>query len=63
AEDEEKVDAGTDFAVSVNSYVGGYGGVGGVGGTVSVSHYGAISTTGDYADGILAHSIGGGGGN
>ncbi|MGV0820663.1 autotransporter outer membrane beta-barrel domain-containing protein [Martelella sp. AMO21009] len=63
AEDEEKVDAGTDFAVSVNSYVGGYGGVGGVGGTVSVSHYGAISTTGGYADGILAHSIGGGGGN
>ena len=63
AEDEEAVDAGTDFAVSVNSYVGGSGGIGGVGGTVSVSHYGAISTTGSYADAILAHSIGGGGGN
>nr|WP_272211526.1 hypothetical protein [Marinicella sp. W31]MDC2877421.1 hypothetical protein [Marinicella sp. W31] len=47
----------------MNSYVGGHGAGAGLGGTVSVSHYGAISTKGGYADGILAHSIGGGGGN
>jgi hypothetical protein len=42
--------------------VGGKGGTGGIGDTVNVSHNGAITTTGDYADGIVAQSIGGGGG-
>nr|WP_272210883.1 hypothetical protein [Marinicella sp. W31]MDC2876799.1 hypothetical protein [Marinicella sp. W31] len=56
-------DEGMNFAVSVNSYLGGTGGGAGSGDKVSVSHVGAISTTGNYADGILAHSIGGGGGN
>ncbi|MEQ1955911.1 hypothetical protein [Mesorhizobium sp. CN2-181] len=47
-----------EFFVSV----GGKGGLGGSGEKVVVSHDGAISTSGDYADGIVAQSIGGGGG-
>ncbi|MGA0564413.1 hypothetical protein ACO2RV_18360 [Ancylobacter sp. VNQ12] len=44
--------------------VGNNGGVGGNGGTVTVDKLGGILTTqGDGAFGILAHSIGGGGGN
>jgi len=42
--------------------VGGAGGAGGKGGDVSVVNRGDISTQGDYADGIVAQSIGGGGG-
>lgn len=41
---------------------GGQGGTGGVGGSVSVTNRGTITTTGDDASGILAQSIGGGGG-
>jgi hypothetical protein len=47
-----------EFDVSV----GGTGGTGGTGAKVSVTHDGSISTGGDYADGIIAQSIGGGGG-
>ncbi len=43
--------------------VGGLGGDGGDGGTVTVTNTGEIFTNGKNADGILALSIGGGGGN
>ncbi len=42
--------------------VGGSGGGGGDGGRVTITHAGQIETHGDFADGILAQSIGGGGG-
>ena len=42
--------------------VGGNGGAGGNGGTVQVTDTGGITTYGNGADGILAQSIGGGGG-
>ena len=56
-------------AAGVFVAVGGQGGLGGSGGTVSVnlgassSPVGAITTSGDFATGVLAHSVGGGGGN
>ena len=43
--------------------IGGSGGSAGSGGTVSVTIAGAINTTGANSEGILAQSIGGGGGN
>ena len=43
--------------------VGGFGGEGGDGGDVFVENSGSIYTRGDGAHGILAQSIGGGGGN
>jgi hypothetical protein len=43
--------------------VGGIGGDGGDGGAVVVENTGSIVTRGDNADGIVAQSIGGGGGN
>ncbi|MBS0295134.1 MAG: autotransporter outer membrane beta-barrel domain-containing protein [Proteobacteria bacterium] len=43
--------------------IGGVGGDGGDGGAVTVSNSGTIVTRGANADGILAQSIGGGGGN
>ncbi|WP_373288298.1 beta strand repeat-containing protein, partial [Chelatococcus reniformis] len=42
--------------------VGGAGGGGGQGGTVNVNLSDGITTSGDWANGVLAHSIGGGGG-
>jgi hypothetical protein len=42
--------------------VGNHGGTGGDGGTVTVTHNGSITTRGADAPGILAQSIGGGGG-
>ncbi len=42
--------------------VGGVGGTGGDGGTVRLVNSGIIETTGDNSDGIVAQSIGGGGG-
>ncbi|WP_188609433.1 autotransporter outer membrane beta-barrel domain-containing protein, partial [Chelatococcus reniformis] len=47
-----------DFTVSI----GGSGGQGGDGGEVEVTHAGTISTQGHHAIGLLAQSIGGGGG-
>lgn len=41
---------------------GGVGGAGGPGNTVTISHSGSIATTGPVAHGVLAQSIGGGGG-
>lgn len=43
--------------------LGGMGGSGNHGSAVSISNHGAITTYGDYAAGIFAQSIGGGGGN
>lgn len=49
--------------VTVGVAIGGSGGDGGnVTGNVSVAATGAISTAGDSAQGVLAHSLGGGGG-
>ncbi|TPW28936.1 autotransporter outer membrane beta-barrel domain-containing protein [Martelella alba] len=63
AEGEEDVGEGADFAVSVDVALGGKGGSGGIGGMANVYVYGQVQTSGDYADGVLAQSIGGGGGN
>ncbi len=53
-----------DRSVSVGASLGGFGGVGGKAGTVTVFSQGAsITTVGDEAYGLLAQSIGGGGGN
>jgi uncharacterized protein YhjY with autotransporter beta-barrel domain len=42
--------------------IGGTGGTGGNAGTVTVRSTGPITTSGDWADGIVAQSVGGGGG-
>ncbi len=52
--------AGTN--VNINVAVGGVGGTGNDAGTVNVHNHSAISTIGDSSVGILAQSIGGGGG-
>ena len=49
--------------MALNMAVGGGTGAGGTGGDVSVAHVGDLQTAGDYSYGILAQSIGGGGGN
>lgn len=53
------------LSATTNVNIGGSGGAAGTGGTVAVTNGagGSISTKGDASDGILAHSIGGGGGN
>lgn len=48
--------------VAVNVSLGGSGGLGGDGGNVTVTHAGTILTSADDAFGIMAQSIGGGGG-
>jgi hypothetical protein len=50
-------------ALGVSVGLGGYGGEGGDSGNVSVESSGTMLTLGDNATGILAQSIGGGGGN
>ncbi len=56
----------TDFLpspdLSATLSLGGKSGGGGFGGTVNVRNLGDISTTGEFSHGILAQSIGGGGG-
>src|SRR5574338_382187 len=49
-------------AAQLGFALGGRGGGGGAGGPVNVSLSGAIATLGDWAQGIVAQSIGGGGG-
>ncbi len=51
-----------DSSVAINLSFGGTGGSGGHGGTIEMSHSASIQTTGDFADGVLVQSIGGGGG-
>lgn len=53
-------DQGTSYGFTVG--IGGAGGEAADGGTVTLTHAGDITTTGDWADGIVAQSIGGGGG-
>ncbi|USG61967.1 autotransporter outer membrane beta-barrel domain-containing protein [Sneathiella marina] len=50
-------------AGSVDVSVGGHGAIGGFGDTVDVTSWTAITTIGDHSPGIIASSIGGGGGN
>jgi len=49
--------------LEVNAEIGGNGGASGTGGTVKVTNSGSISTNGPEAHGIVAASIGGGGGH
>lgn len=53
-------DEGTSYALTAS--VGGTGGTGGNGGRVTLNHLGSVTTQGDWSDGILLQSIGGGGG-
>ena len=48
---------------SITASVGGFGGPGGTGNSVTVTRVGDTTTIGDYSIGILAQSIGGGGGS
>jgi len=58
------ITTGTQAAASVNASVGGYGGVAGSGSSVNVTSSGSsISTAGFHSYGILAQSVGGGGGD
>ncbi len=50
------------LTASFSASLGGQGGVTGEGGTVAVSLPGSIGTAGDWAAGVLAQSVGGGGG-
>jgi uncharacterized protein YhjY with autotransporter beta-barrel domain len=53
------------LSATVNVNIGGSGGAAGAGGTVAVTNNAGarIATSGDASDGILAQSVGGGGGN
>ncbi|MDO9338283.1 MAG: hypothetical protein Q7T61_17970 [Caulobacter sp.] len=53
----------TSNSISLNLSVGGFGGTGSVGGEVLVDNSGTVYTQGELAHGILAQSIGGGGGH
>ncbi|WP_246739674.1 autotransporter outer membrane beta-barrel domain-containing protein [Martelella sp. HB161492] len=63
AEGEEDVGEGADFAVSVDVALGGKGGTAGDGDFAAAYISGLVQTSGDYADGLVVQSIGGGGGN
>jgi uncharacterized protein YhjY with autotransporter beta-barrel domain len=58
SDEPDDEDSKYDFSVGV----GGAGGTAAHGGVVTLTHAGHIATTGDWADGIVAQSIGGGGG-
>ncbi|WMS41336.1 hypothetical protein RDV64_14755 [Acuticoccus sp. MNP-M23] len=49
-------------SLNISAGLGGTGGVGGTGGAVNVSTGGAISTEGKMSPGVIAQSVGGGGG-
>lgn len=51
----------SNFGLSIG--LGSSGATGGAGGSTTAWNYGAITTSGDWSDGITAQSIGGGGGN
>jgi hypothetical protein len=59
----DKKDSGGYKDLSITGGIGGHGGEGADAGDTSVSSSGDIMTTGDYARGVFAQSIGGGGGN
>ena len=52
----------SNIAISASVAVGGSGGTGGTGGQVTMGNEGLIVTLGQDAHGLLAHSVGGGGG-
>lgn len=52
----------TPIQVTYTQTIGGQGGTGGNGGTVTTDLNAPITTTGDWANGVVAQSIGGGGG-
>ena len=54
---------GGEVSVDVSVAIGGPGGQGGKGGVVTVTAYQDITTHGDSSIGVMAQSIGGGGGN
>ncbi len=56
------VSASAGFVADASIGVGGGGGDGGNGSAVGVRSNGMVSTQGDHSDGILAQSVGGGGG-
>ncbi len=56
------VSGSLDSSLDVNATVGGSGGKGGAGNTVTVTSQGAIATEGHSSSGLVAHSVGGGGG-
>jgi hypothetical protein len=49
--------------VDMKLSIGGTGGFGGDASTVSINNFSAIGTSGNFSNGLLAQSIGGGGGN
>ncbi len=55
--------AGTGKRYELQIVIGGTGGASGSGGSTTVTHTGDIFTHGRHSDGLLAQSIGGGGGN
>jgi len=57
---ERLSDEGSTYTFGVD--VGGKGGTGGHGGNVDVTFGGKVATSGDWADGLVVQSIGGGGG-
>jgi len=58
----EEQNGGLPFDATFALSIGGSGGTGGNGGNVGVSLSAPITTTGDWADGVVAQSVGGGGG-
>src|SRR5690606_13046222 len=61
--DKRKASKGGKSTVAVQIAIGGRGGEAGNAGAASVEHFGNILTAGDRSEGIVAQSIGGGGGN
>jgi hypothetical protein len=57
------ISSSNDAAISVGLGIGGFGGGGGTAGDVAGTVKGTYETSGDNADGVVAQSIGGGGGN
>src|SRR5690606_40279163 len=58
-----KASKGGKSTVAVQVAIGGRGGEAGHAAAASVEHRGHIATAGDRSEGIVAQSIGGGGGN
>ncbi|KQQ26438.1 hypothetical protein ASF53_21140 [Methylobacterium sp. Leaf123] len=59
---EAPSDSDVSLDASLNLTVGGTGGSAGNGGSVLLKHSGRVTTSGDHAPGLVAQSIGGGGG-
>uniref|UniRef100_UPI000E4AAA1B beta strand repeat-containing protein n=1 Tax=Oceanicella sp. SM1341 TaxID=1548889 RepID=UPI000E4AAA1B len=57
-----RLEIAVDTSYGITASIGGKGGTGGNGGAVNVTAEGPTTTTGDFSDGIVAQSVGGGGG-